>query len=160
MSETSERARAAHRQVAFIVGVLISSFFVYALVVELISRTATVDETVASPAQAVRFVFYAIAVSVVFSSHIVKALVMRRFNPKSEDELLDRLRLAHVVTAALGETPAILGFVLFFLNRAYYADFYILSLISLYLMVRHYPRFGQWERVLRQYADSDPPGAS
>ena len=145
------RARTAHRRATIIVGAITGSLFVYAALVEVLSRTNAVEAGPASP-EAVRWAFYAIAVSMVFASHVVKAFMLRGARAGGVDELLARLTTANVVTAAIAETPAILGFVLFFISRRYYSDFYILALISLYLLVRHFPRYGQWERMIRESA--------
>ncbi len=127
---------------------MVSSLFVYAIIVELINRTGTINDAMVTAPQAIRWVIYAAAVSMVFVIPVVKGLMLRGFSPRGEDEVLERLASASVLAGALAEVPAICGLVLFFLNRAYYADFYILGLISLYLLLRHYPRFGQWECVI------------
>ena len=52
---------------------------------------------------------------------------------------------------SMAEVPAILGFVLFFLGPRFYRDFYILSLISLCVLFRHFPRYGLWESTMRRH---------
>jgi hypothetical protein len=148
---TEARVRAAHRQATIIVGAMTASLFVYAAVVEIIGRTAAVGSG-AEPPEVIRWAFYAIAVSMVFTSHVAKAFMLRGFQARTVDEILARLTTANVVTAAIAEAPAVLGFVLFFLSPRFYSDFYILEVISLYLLVRHFPRYDNWERVIRQHA--------
>jgi hypothetical protein len=149
-SALSERSKAAHRRVTLIVGSMISSLFVYVLVVELVGRGSDVV-TMASVPEIVRWVFYAAAVSMVFATNLIMTLMMRGFQPRNDDEFIARMTVAHVVTAALSETPAILGLVLFGLARER-ADFYILSVISLYLLLRHFPRLSRWESLAARYA--------
>jgi hypothetical protein len=146
--DVETRARTAHRQASIIVGSLIASLFVYAIVVELLSRSDSLPEPL-SPPEAIRWAFYAVAVAMVFMSHVVKAFMLRGFHTANVEELLARLTTANIITAAFGEVPAVLGFALYFVGR-FYTDFYILSLISLYLMFRHFPRYAQWEKLIRQ----------
>jgi hypothetical protein len=88
----------------------------------------------------------------VFLTHLVKGFMLRGPRAAGADEMLARLTTAHIVAGALSETPAILGLILFFLGRQFYSDFYILSLISLYLLIRHFPRYARWEQILGAYA--------
>lgn len=148
------RVKAAHRRVVVIVGAMLTSLFVYAVVVEMINRSGTIERGTAAP-DAVRWVFFAVAVTMVFLSHLVKGFMLRGPRPAGADEMLARLTTAHIVAGALSETPAILGLVLFFLGRQFYSDFYILSLISLYLLMRHFPRYARWEQLLGPYAVDD-----
>lgn len=146
--DVETRARTAHRRAAIMVGSLIASLFVYAIVVELLSRSESLPEPPSAP-EVIRWAFYAVAVAMVFMSHLVKAFMLRGFRTASVDELLARLITSNIITAAFAEVPAVLGFVLYFLGR-YYTDFYVLLVISLYLMFRHFPRYGQWEKLIRQ----------
>jgi len=126
-----------------------AGLLVYAFLVEWLRRSGTLPGGGVS--EVVRWAFYAVAVTMVFTSHVVKSIMLRGPDAGSPDAALARLTTAHVVTAAMAEAPAILGFVLFVLDRRFYTDFYILSLVSLYLLVRHFPRFGSWESIVRRH---------
>jgi hypothetical protein len=130
-------------------GSMISSLFVYALVVEVLSRSRGVEAATSAP-EVLRWAFYAVAVAMVFMSHVAKAFMLRGAGAGGEEQLVARLMTATVVTAALAETPAILGLVLYVVG-GYYTDFYFLALISLYLLMRHFPRWGQWEQRLQRH---------
>lgn len=146
----SDAVRAAHRRVTIIVRAMISSLFVYAIVVEAAGRTGLVGSR--GPAsEVVRLAFYAVAVSTVFISHVLKAFLTRNVRAASEQEALGRLATATIATAAVAETPAVLGLVLFFVGP-YYTDFYFMAVISAYLFVRHYPRYSAWEAFVRRQA--------
>lgn len=155
VTSSEERVRASHRRATIIVGAMTASLFVYAAVVEITSRSGEVLPG-ANPPEAIRWAFYAFAVAAVFISHVAKAFMLRGFRAAGIDEVLAQLTTANVVTASVAESPAVAGLVLFFLDRDYYADFYILALISFYLLVRHFPRYGAWERLVREHV----PGAS
>jgi hypothetical protein len=84
----------------------------------------------------------------VFASTVLKGTILRNA-PASGDLRLQRLRTASIITAAFAELPAIFGLVLFILGRQS-SDFYILLVVSLYMLVRHFPRREQWEAYVRR----------
>jgi hypothetical protein len=138
--------RTAHRNASYVVYAIMGSTLVYVAVVEWIHRTRGVT-TVADLPEVVRFVLYGVAISMVFFTQIVRGLMLRGM-PRDLDAAVQRLYVASVITAALAEAPAMMGLVLF-LVWGQYTDFYILLFVSLYLFVRHFPRFGTWEKVGR-----------
>ena len=119
----------------------------YVIVVELINRTRDDFATQSFP-EIVRYVLYGVAISMVFLTQIVRAIVLRGTPRGDLEGALRRLNLASVITGILAETPALMGLVMFVV-WGQYSDFYILFFVSLYLTVRHFPRFGTWERVAR-----------
>lgn len=140
---------AGHRRARAIVGALITSLFGYAIVVEIIGAEPAIMADAVS--NVVRYVLYAVAIAMVFAANVTLALMLRGFRPAGDGELVARLTVAHVVAAALAEVPAILGLVLFAIGRQR-VDFYFLALISLYLLLRNFPRRGRWERLAARYA--------
>ena len=97
---------------------------------------------------ALRYAFYGAAIVVVI---LIRALRQTLLGRPSRDDLradLLRLQRAAVVTMVLGETPGILGFVLFLLG-GYNIDFYILVFVSLFLVFMHFPRRASWEEWLK-----------
>jgi len=125
---------------------VIGTLVVYVAVVEWLNRSRDVVETEPLP-EVARFILYGVAISMVFLTQIVRALVLRGI-PRDLDAAIQRLNLASVITGILAETPALMGLVLFIV-WGQYTDFYILLFVSLYLFVRHFPRYGTWEKVGR-----------
>lgn len=148
-----ERARTSHRQALIVVGAITSSLFVYAIVVELVSRSGASFGGAGAP-EVLRWAFYAVAVTMVFTSHVVKSIMLRGIGDVDPEQAFARLTTAHIVTAAMAEAPAVLGLVLFILDRRFYVDFYILCLVALYLLFRHFPRYAPWESAVRRYQAS------
>jgi len=126
---------------------MMSSLVVYAVVVEVVSRTSATPEPVAG-SELVRYIFYAIGVSTVFTVQFLRAMSLRRMEGLSVDAALAKLQTLTVLTGALAETPAVLGLVLV-LGWQQYSDFYVLAVISLYVFVRHFPRYGSWQSLER-----------
>lgn len=123
--------------------VMISSLAVYALVVEVLSRARSSPDLVSSP-DIIRYVFYGVAVSIVFLVQFFRAMFLRDFRGLDVDQSLARLQTATLVSGALSEVPAMLGLVQFIVFQQY-ADFYVLAAVSLYLFARHFPRYGAWK---------------
>lgn len=124
---------------------LIAGLFLYALFVELIkSRLSPFAGFLPGPhLQALRYVFYGTAVGAVVLLRIISKAITR---PSPEDNVLEygqRLSRASVVTAALAELPALLGFIFFLLSGSS-RDFYPLLLVSLFLEFMYFPRFSVW----------------
>jgi len=137
----------AHRQAALIMYAVMATLLAYVIVVELVHRTRD-DTAVQVLPEVARYVLYGVAISMVFLTQIVRALVLRGTPRGDLDAALARLNVASVITGLLAETPALMGLVLFIV-WGQYTDFYILFFVSLYLTVRHFPRFGTWESVAR-----------
>jgi len=147
--DVTARTKAAHRRAALITGSMLSSLVAYTVVVEVMLRSGAASQGVSD---VVRWAFYGVAVTMVFSSHLVKGLMLGTSQPAGVDEALARLTTVHTVVAAMAEAPVVLGFVLFFLDHRFHNDFYFLLVISAYLLVRHFPRLGQWEGTVRRIA--------
>jgi hypothetical protein len=73
--------------------------------------------------------------------------------PATPELRLTRLRGASIITAAFSEGPAVLGFVLFIITRSR-MDFYVLLVVSVYMIVRHLPLQGAWETYVRRGGDA------
>ncbi|HEX5130945.1 MAG TPA: hypothetical protein VFX92_00510 [Candidatus Krumholzibacteria bacterium] len=142
----AQRIDAAHRQATIITGVIGGSLVVYAALIEALRR-------VLPPAgdfdgfDMLRIALFAISGVLVFTSTVLKGVLLR--NPPPDGEMrIARLRTAAIITAAFAEVPAILGVVLFVLGRTS-SDFYILLVVSVYMLVRHFPRREQWDHYIR-----------
>jgi len=95
-----------------------------------------------------RIVFYAVSLSLVLVINLVQGFMLKGTRAEDMGELCAKLTTVSIITSALAEIPIILGFVLFVI-AGYHTDFYILGFVSLYLMVRHFPYFRQWEKFAR-----------
>jgi len=140
------RLRAAHRAGVFVAYAMLASLVVYAGVVELIGRNA--PEPMLAYNDAIRWIFYSVAAAIVFATHVVHAVLAHRARNASPMDQAAKMTAANIVTLALAEAPAMLGLVLFFVWRQQ-TDFYVMCAFSLYLIIRHFPRFGEWERIAR-----------
>ncbi len=124
---------------------MMASLVFYIIIVEVISRTSGEPE-MAQDVDLIRYIFYAVSIGALFMTQVVKALMLRGLAGADMDTVLAKLQSSNVLAAGLAEAPAILGFVMFLVWRQY-TDFYILTFVSLYIMLRHFPRYAVWERV-------------
>ncbi len=146
-SDPRQQLSNAYRQAAIIAGSMMGTVVVYLIVVELLKRAGG-EPLTSSPV--VRLVMFVVGLSVIFVVPLVKSQILRVNKPNNMGALVGRLNSANVVTMALAEGPAIMGLALYFLTRNY-MDFVILALISLYLLVRHFPRLSTWESIAREF---------
>ncbi len=137
----------AHRQAQIVTGAIAGSLVVYAAMIEVLRRTLPAPEDFAS-FEMLRIALFAFAGVLVFTSTVLKGTILRN-PPASGDMRIARLRTASIITAAFAEVPVIFGLVLFILGRQT-SDFYILLLVSIYMLVRHFPRREQWESYVRR----------
>jgi hypothetical protein len=145
--------RAAHRTATLIMYAVMAMLVVYTIVVEVISRTASTPDPAPEPG-AIRYIFYAVSVSMIFLSQVVKTTMLRNTSGLSLDEVIGKLTRANVAVAAFAETPVLFGLVLFVMWRQT-TDFYILAFVSLYVALRHFPRWSSWESVAQDAARNE-----
>jgi hypothetical protein len=137
----------AHRQAMIVNGAIAGSLVVYAVMVEVLRRSLPAPQEFAS-FEMLRIALFAFAGVLVFTSTVLKGTILRN-PPASGDLRIARLRTASIITAAFAEVPVIFGLALFILGRQT-SDFYILMLVSIYMLVRHFPRREQWENYVRR----------
>jgi hypothetical protein len=142
--------RAAHRTATLIMYAVMAILVVYTIAVEAISRTSSSPDPAPEPG-AIRYIFYAVAVAMIFLSQVVKATMLRDPSRFSLEEVVKKLTQANIAVAALVEVPVLLGLVSFFMWRET-TDYYVLAFVSLYVALRHFPRYGSWERVAQAAA--------
>ena len=132
---------------AVISGAIIGTIFIYALVVEAVSRTMPLKPPLTGPAAAaVRYAFYIAAAGAVFALKFIR-LAMGT-NAGTALETVRGLVKQTIVTAALAEVPAFLGLMLFFLAGGYW-DFYLLAAFSAVMELAYFPKYRTWEEKLR-----------
>jgi hypothetical protein len=128
---------------------MLASVVILVIVVEVLRRNPGITIRSGSGFELLRIVFYAVSIAMVFTINVVHGLMLKRESSDDIGRIAARLTTVNVVASALAETPVILGFVLF-VGWGYRTDFYILGFVSLYLMFRHFPFYGQWEKFARQ----------
>lgn len=130
---------------------MLASLVVYVVVVELISRA--MPAPLGNSNELLRYVFYAIGFMSLALANVMRALMLRQM-PSDLDGALQRLVQIHIIVGAISEVPALLGMVLFFVQRTT-TDFYLLSLVSLYLFLRHLPRMSSWESTIARVTQAN-----
>jgi hypothetical protein len=103
-----------------------------------------------------RIVFYFFAITLVFVTNLVQGFILKATKTDDIGQLAAKLTTVNIITTALAETPVLLGLVLY-IGWGYYTDFYILGFVTFYLMLRHFPFYGQWEKFAKsRMADKWP----
>ena len=143
--------KAAQRRAAIHTASMVASLFIFVIVVEVLkrrpeqlSRTGTEGDEFGI----LRIVFYFFAISLVFFTNVVQGLILKATNTNDIGQLASKLTSVNIITTALAETPVLLGLVLF-IGWGYHTDFYILGFVSFYLLLRHFPFYGQWEKFAK-----------
>jgi len=137
---------AGYRQTTILIGAIGVSIVILIAAVLMLNRT--LPAPVPGPAfTTLRLVLFAVAGVVVFVSTILKVVVLRKA-PAHPLLRLSRLKSAAVMSAAMAEIPAILGFTLYIMGRGL-GDFFVLAAISVYMLVRHFPRRAFWDEYVR-----------
>jgi len=146
-----EKINAAHKQTLFIYASIASSLPVYVLMVEFL-RHSQPDAQPVTALSLLRITFFVLAGILVFSSTVIKGMLLRSA-PADPAARLARLRVTSIVTAAFAEGPAVLGFALFIITRQR-MDFYILLVVAAYMLVRHLPQQATWQTYVRRGGDA------
>ncbi len=95
-----------------------------------------------------RYAFYALGLVQIFLIKFIRETATRTITTVDTQTLINHLQRMSMISAALCEVPAILGWVLFFLSGSS-RDFYILLLISLVIFVLYFPRYANWEEWIK-----------
>ena len=117
----------------------------YVIAVEVLTRVMGLEVRLDGIPTTVRYGLFAVAVTMVFLTQVVRGMLTRKSSP-DEVAFASRMIVVSVVTGALSEIPAILGLVTFFVWHEA-TDFYLMTAISAYLFLRHYPRWSTWEKL-------------
>jgi L-amino acid N-acyltransferase YncA len=95
---------------------------------------------------------FAVAISAIFLVTVTR-YTMLRTPPATPEARLQRIQSASMLGAALSELPAVLGLALFITTRNR-GDFYIMLVLSAYMLIRHFPRRAAWETYVRRGTDA------
>lgn len=140
------------RTTVIVNGALAASLFVYALIVELIRsqlRPFSGFLSAGPPYQTLRYLIFGIAVGAVVLVRLCGRTSLKARPGEDPHHLISRLSRTAVLTSALGELPAILGFVLFLLT-GFFRDFYVLLIASLVLEFMYFPRLKVWQDLVQE----------
>ncbi len=136
-----------YRKAVIVCGAMLASCVMLAVFVEIVKTQASGFTTqFAISADVVRilnYVFYALACSELFAIQLFRS----HWRPKEEDDATvkaQHLFRLSIITAALANSVAIYGLMLFVL-AALYREFYIFLSISLLLQIYYFPRQSQWQ---------------
>lgn len=143
---SSAQIEAARRHAVIVAGAIVVSLAICVALVEVLRRAVPATEPGSNVAM-IRIALFGAAGTIVFMSTVLKALVLRDA-PADPSMRISRMRTASIQATAMSEIPAILGLVLFLLGHAA-GDFYILAVVSVYMLVRHFPRRDVWEEYVR-----------
>jgi F0F1-type ATP synthase membrane subunit c/vacuolar-type H+-ATPase subunit K len=143
----------AYRNAAIICGAMAASTLFYAGVVAVISIFQAPFEGFAGQSQAptLRIALWTVAVLETGLIGVVRRALLTRARAEAAATQPGRLVTTAVITAALAETPAILGLVLFMVFGLR-ADFYALLALSLALQAVYFPRLDGWREWAAQPA--------
>ncbi|SRR5712692_34370 len=142
----------AFRTAAIISGAMITSVVMYGVVVNLFRVTASEPfEGFVKLAQIqfVRIAVWVYTAVVLLVIPVIRRVLLARRPTEDERAAVTRLATCSIVTNALAEVPALLGFILVALNGLY-MDFYILAGLSILQMLVAFPRYDAWEEWLKQ----------
>ena len=139
------------RTTVIINAALVASLFLYALLAELVKSQLKPFRGFSSglPLQTLRYLFFGAAVGAVGLVRLAGRTLHKVMPGEDLHVLIPRLSRTTVITSALGELPAVLGFVLFLLTGLS-RDFYILLFVSLFLEFMYFPRLSVWQDLARE----------
>ena len=141
-----ENIKRAYLGAALAAAGIVSAIVIYTVVVELLRMKGYAGALKPPAAYAVKYALYVIGASALVALKFAGAITARRRG--TPEETLKALTADAIIKAALCETPAIAGLVMFLLT-GYRADFYLLVVFALGLEIYHFPRLNAWRERLR-----------
>lgn len=140
------------RTTVFVNGALVAGLILYILMVELIRyQFKPFQGFLVSGVrhQTLRYFFFGAAVGAVVLLRFAGRAILNMTQEEDLPRLISRLSRTAVISSALGEIPAVLGFVLFLLT-GFSRDFYLLLFVSLFLEFMYFPRLRVWQDIVRE----------
>lgn len=141
-----------YRTTVVVNAALLASLLVYALMVELIKSQFRPFPGlfISGPSiRTLRYVVFGAAIGAVLLTRLGWRALLKVKPGEEFRQLISRLSRTAVITATLGELPALFGFVLFLLT-GFSRDFYILLFVSLFLEFMYFPRLNVWQELARE----------
>lgn len=140
-----ERVDDVYRGTQIVAASMGAALVAYVAIVEVMCR-APLSSAPAAFFAPLRISLFVVSGVIIFTSTIVKGLMLRSA-PAGAEARLARLRRVSIVSLAFTEVPVVAGLVLVMIGRTR-ADFYMLLAISVYMMVRHFPRRAAWDEYM------------
>jgi hypothetical protein len=137
---------------------MLAGLVLFVITVEALRRGPMLADRSVEGFELVRIIFYFVAIAMVFVINIFQGFTLKAVKTDDIEQIATKLLTVTIFTAALAETPIILGLVLFVV-WGYHTDFYILGFVSLYLMIRHFPYYRQWEKFARDRMKENWPSS-
>ncbi len=145
MKEHTDDLRKTYHTAVMVNAAVIGTLIAYAVIIEIIRKQLAPFQGFMEITNfsVLRYIFYGIAVINIFIIRMAGiSLLRKRISDEFEIIRLQLLR-SSIVTAALCEIPAILGFILFLFVGSV-RDYYQLAGVSFILVFLHFPRYGKW----------------
>jgi F0F1-type ATP synthase membrane subunit c/vacuolar-type H+-ATPase subunit K len=137
--------RQEYRVTAFVAAAMIGAVAMYAAVVTVLQLQQEPFGGFAPERHGqLREAFLLAILFVLVGIRMTRKSVLKREPGDNPKALVNKLRVATIITFALCEVPAILGLVLFLLGGSS-KDFYSLALVSVAFMALYFPRYRHWE---------------
>jgi len=148
-----------YNQTKLIYVLIIGSVLVYALVVEFVKRNTNFmsNEKPESDFDSFRYILYALCMATFFAIRFLRKYMLSKPRQSSFEYVMTqsgKLATTDIITAALCETVAIYGLVLFFIGKRI-GDFYALLMLSLLYFAICFPRYSAWEEWVRKNTPED-----
>ncbi len=143
--------RRVFRTTLIINAALVGSLLLYALMAELIKSQLKPFPGFVSglPLRTLRYLFFGAAVGAVGLVRLASRSLHKVTPGEDLHHMTLRLSRTTIMISALGELPAVLGFVLFLLI-GFSRDFYVLLFVSLFLEFMYFPRLSVWQDLARE----------
>jgi len=152
MNDMNDRDFSQAFRLAVILGAaVIGSLFIYVIVVEYVkaNHQSLVGFVSIQDIKSLRYIFYALSIVHVFILRIARGLLFKKLPKDDRQKLISRLRQASIISVVLSEGPALYGLVFFFLSGIS-RDFYLLLLVSGFLLFMYFPRIKNWQYWLQR----------
>ena len=136
-----EVLRKEYRVIVLIGMPLVSSLFIYWLLIQFIIPPPQASQRAGD---SLRYVIYFLAAINVAGILFLKKIFLQKKSQDHLTTLVAKLRISTIVTFALCEAPAIYGLLLYIIGGSR-KDFYALAVYSLLLFAVFFPRLNQWQ---------------
>lgn len=164
--------RKKHKIAVIIAAAIMITPLIYVVIAELFLINIEFGEMVYPLYKKLRYFLWAAAAINVIAMSIAKNLIVSgeikintskaQFHGKTDDqnqgnpenEFIQRLYKAFVISFASWEAIAMIGFLLFFLGKDR-TEFYAFIGVSLFLMLVHFPKFDDWEGRLKDFLNDE-----
>jgi len=125
--------------------VIMGSLLVIIALVEILgSKLTSAPGTYSSYLSSLRYIFYGIAVVVIFTIRRINSLFKLRPRTGKVERSINRMLSLSIITSLLCEIPGILGLA-YFLLKGTKRDFYYLMILSAVLLLLYFPKYSKWQ---------------